>query len=313
MIYDTLGFTLHKKCTASCEICCFGCNPNSEEELDNDIVKNYIHESKSIDMIKNIAFTGGEPFLYYDKLKTLIKYANGYKKRTSVVTNGFWATSYEKTCEILKELKECGLEYLSVSHDHFHQKFVSTEKIKNLLKAACSVNLPISLSIVKMKNENVGDIINELGDSIYTSSIKIGPCLPVGNAVKNYDESKYYKMINSKDCRCSYSGNIVLGFNNKIYPCCSQVVMDTNLSIGNAKNLSLNEALFNLKNNMILYYLRNNTMKEIIEFAESKGIVVPKMVVNPCEVCKILFNKDINLNIYKEFFNNKFNSKKAII
>lgn len=71
-IYDTLGFTIHRVCNASCSICCFSSNPSCEEKLDVNRIKEYIDESESIKEIKTIAFTGGEPFLAYEVLTELI-------------------------------------------------------------------------------------------------------------------------------------------------------------------------------------------------------------------------------------------------
>lgn len=40
-IYDTLGFTIHRVCNASCSICCFSSNPSCEEKLDVNRIKEY--------------------------------------------------------------------------------------------------------------------------------------------------------------------------------------------------------------------------------------------------------------------------------
>lgn len=43
-IYDTLGFTIHRVCNASCSICCFSSNPSCEEKLDVNRIKEYKDE-----------------------------------------------------------------------------------------------------------------------------------------------------------------------------------------------------------------------------------------------------------------------------
>lgn len=300
-IYDTLGFTIHRVCNASCSICCFSSNPSCEEKLDVNRIKEYIDEAESIKEIKTIAFTGGEPFLAYEVLTELICYAKAVGKSVNTVTNGFWADSYEIAYEKLSYLKKCGLDYLSLSHDSYHKKFVKTENIRNILKATTKLGIPTSLAIVKIKDEDIGDIIDEIGNDIYTASIKIGPCLPVGRAQKVFSDDQFDRSIETSRAKCAYGANLVVCYDGTIYPCCSQVIVNTGLGIGNFKDISLHEALSKLKNNALLYYLRNTDMSFFSNYAKYKlGIEIPDYIVNPCELCEILFKKE-NIDLYNEY------------
>ena len=240
-IYDTLGFTIHRTCNASCSICCFSSSPSCDEKLNVDRIKEYIDESKEIQEIKTIAFTGGEPFLAYDLLIQLIQYAKHAGKKVNTVTNGFWANSYEKAYDCIAQLKECGLDYLSLSHDAYHKEYIKTENIRNILRATTTLGVPTSL----------GKIIDEIGNDIYTASVKIGPCLPVGRAKEVFKDEQYDRTIETKNAKCSYGGNLVVCYDGTIYPCCSQVIVNTGLGIGNFEDISLKEAMLKLKNNAL--------------------------------------------------------------
>lgn len=300
-IYDTLGFTIHRACNAACSICCFSSSPACEEKLNVKRIKEYIDESKDIPEIKTIAFTGGEPFLNYDLLTDLICYAKKAGKKVNTVTNGFWAEDEEATYNRLSYLKKCGLDYLSLSHDSYHKKFVKTENIRNILRATTKLDIPTSLAIVKLKDEDVGKIIDEIGSEIYTASIKIGPCLPVGRAEKSFADDKFDRTIDSSKAKCFYGGNLVVCYDGTIYPCCSQVIVNTGLGIGNFEEISLKEAMSRLKNNALLYFLRNADMQFYAQYAKEKlGIKIPDKIVNPCELCEILFKKE-NIDSFYDY------------
>lgn len=202
--YKTLAFTLFNTCNASCSMCCFECTPQSDDVLDISRVKEYIAESASIDEIKTISFTGGEPFLKYKSLVELVKYASYHSKRVTTISNGFWATSYDKAIKRLAELQASGLNHISISHDFYHKKYVKTEYVANLLRAASSLGVSSTLAMVKMKNQDIGAIVDELGNSLYATTLEILPCLPAGGARRNFSDDSFDRTIptDTKGLKC---------------------------------------------------------------------------------------------------------------
>ncbi|SET16990.1 radical SAM/SPASM domain-containing protein [[Clostridium] polysaccharolyticum] len=292
-MYDTLGFTLLKKCTAKCDICCFESAPSDEEKLDINRVKEYIEQSKELEQIKTIAFTGGEPFLVYEELLELVRLAKAAGKKPNTITNGFWAADGKTAFSRLKELKAAGIDYLSLSYDAYHGQYIDVNNIRNILNAAAQLGISTTLSIVKIKGEKIGDILDQIGSDIYTANIKIVPCLPSGRAAKMFHEEQFDRTILAENCRCPYGGNLVVLYDGKIYPCCSQEVPDTNLSIGDFNTITLKEALQRVKNNGLLYFLRNTDFRFFTEYAQNElGMELPQKVVNPCELCAILFKEN---------------------
>lgn len=294
MKYNTLGFTLFRKCTASCAMCCFEATPSSEERLDVERIKSYIDEAGSIDDITTISFTGGEPFIEYDLLLELVSYASKNNKISSCISNGFWATSYEKAYSMLKRLKDAGLKRINFSHDKFHKKYVRTEYVKNALMAARDIGLRTSLGVIRTKDEDVGEIINDLGNSLYGVILQVFTCYPAGGALKCLTEEQFDRTIKTEKLHCIYDGNIVVAFDGTIYPCCSQMVVETGLQIGNFQDITLKEALKKIKNNGILFCLRNKELDFFAEIAQNDfGMKIPDYVTNPCELCAQLLKKEI--------------------
>ena len=131
--YDVLAFTLTQKCSAQCEICCFESSPTCTMSLDINRVREYINSASKLDYIKTIAFTGGEPFLIYNDLRELIKLASLSGKRVTTITNGYWASNYDLVITKIKELKERGLNHLSISYDSYHSEYIDVNNIRNIL------------------------------------------------------------------------------------------------------------------------------------------------------------------------------------
>lgn len=99
MKYSTLGITLTRKCTAACATCCFSCNPSCKEKLEEQTLIKFLKSAEDVNDIKNIAFTGGEPFFYYDYLLRLVKLSKSIGKTSTVITNCYWAESEQRTIE----------------------------------------------------------------------------------------------------------------------------------------------------------------------------------------------------------------------
>ena len=307
--YTKLAFTLFRKCNASCSMCCFDSNPNCSEKLRIERIKQYIDEAKGIEYITTISFTGGEPFLEYYELLDLVKYASSSGKRVTTITNGFWATSYEFAYSRLKELQDAGLKHISVSHDSYHKEYIKSEYVANLLKAASQIGLPSTMACVKIKGEKIEDILDGLDNSLYATDLEIVPCLPAGGAKTTFNDCDYDRTLrtDTEGLRCIYGGNLVVAYDGNIYPCCSQMVFETGLSIGNFEELSLHEVLKKVKNNALLYLLRNKELKIFTDYAKIElNMEIPEKIVNPCELCALLFSK-INTPRFKEFVNIEIN------
>lgn len=307
--YNKLVFIMHKKCNASCSLCCFNSNPACHEKLEVGRVKEYINQSAYIPDIKSVSFTGGEPFLEYRTLLELVKYATERGKKVSTITNGFWATTYEKAYHRLKELKKNGLLSINISHDHSHQQYVNTSFVKNILLAALHLNLETTLVMVATKNEKMGDIVDELGCGLYGTNLAVSPCLPVG-AAGNYADVKFDRMLETSNLHCIYGGNLAIGYDGTIFPCCSQFIYEFGLGLGNYQQVELADVLRRVQNNALLYLLRNEKLDFFVDIARNRlHQSLPERVVNACELCALLFKKEL-VPLYRPYVMEKIQSLK---
>ena len=291
--YTTLGVMIHKKCNASCEICCTESNVQCKEKLDIDLTKKFIYSTKNNRKLSTISFTGGEPFLELDILKNLISFTSNINKNPTCITNGFWASDYDFTYDTLKELKCLGLRQLSISYDNYHKEFVDAQNIINVLRVARTLNMPVFLGIIKTSGEKTGHLIDELGDDILNAYIQVAPCYPTGRAKKIFNEKDFIRNMGVEKLLCPYNGYMSVSYDGKIYPCCSQFALGTELYIGTYIDYDYIKVLDRIKKNGILYILRNFGFDSFANIAKNKlNIKIPDLVTSPCELCSIFFNKD---------------------
>lgn len=297
MKYTTLGIVMHAECNAECDICSESCSPNRHERLDAERIKEII-DSFGDTSINTVAFTGGEPFLYYDRLIDLVRYAKQKGFSPTVVTNGFWAISDEIVEERIRELVDSGLTKLNISYDNYHKKYIAQENINRIVKQCNRYHLPYLIAVVKLKMERIGDLVDAFPVENGLINLMIVPCEPAGRAKIKFEERSFVRNTPINGQSCPYNGIITIASDGRIYPCCAHQVFGSALSIGHYSNLDADQIFYRLKNNGLLYILRNYGLDPLLEMNPSVKQELPEYVSSPCEICEKLFSNGISQ--YKE-------------
>lgn len=294
MKYKTLGFTLFRKCNANCDICCFESSPSCKERLDKELIKKYIDSAVRDENLQNISFTGGEPFLEYNLLLELIEYATEKGFNANLITNGFWANTKEIAIERLTALKKKGLKRMNVSFDEFHNEYINEKNVVNVVEACKKLSIPVVIGMIKKKDTNIGEVINKLDDGFLNIGLMVYPVLPVGGATKNLKAEDYIKYkLEDINLKCQYDGNIVVRYDGKIHPCCNQCVVDTELIVGDYAEEGYSDTLRAIKNNGILYILRNFGLAPFVAYGKNTlDMQLPEYVTSACELCRLFFSKE---------------------
>ena len=148
MIPRTLTFIFTLKCNIRCRHCSLNAHPLRQEVFKEQQILSLLDQAYDIPSIECVVFTGGEPTLYPNLLGKCIEYASKQGFRTRVVTNAWWAYSYEKAYRFLDELRSKGLDELCVSYSDFHADYIPLTNIVNAVRAAIDLNIKIALGIV---------------------------------------------------------------------------------------------------------------------------------------------------------------------
>ena len=290
-----LSFFLTDKCTAACKICCYKCNPNGNQVLNKELIKDYIRQLTQINSKADISFTGGEALVCYDILRECMEYANKLNFKSSLVTNCSFGKSVDEAKNLLKDLMSVGLYRIGISTDRFHQQFVPIQYVKNVLIAANEINLSTQLRLMETKNdESTDNTLDALRPEIYTTRTVFYPALPIGCATDNIPTDQFVKLFPADSARCIFDRSVIVLFNGDLLMCCSQFSHEIPLlKIGTFGKTSLEEAVKNISSNNYIYVMLKNGFGWYTNLAKHLGFKVDDFYGYPCQLCYELFsNKD---------------------
>jgi len=130
------GIMANYRCTAACRHCLYSCSPDRGDGYISKDVAESVCGLLCASWCRSVHIGGGEPFLDFDGLLTLIKVARNAGIRVEYIeTNAFWAADHSLTADRLKELARAGADTLCISVDPFHAEYIPLE-------------LPLSLAAV---------------------------------------------------------------------------------------------------------------------------------------------------------------------
>ncbi|MHC5083281.1 MAG: radical SAM protein [Planctomycetota bacterium] len=133
------GLMLTYKCTAACQFCYYYCSPKAGGLMSTETALN---AWKSLIAISGagarVHITGGEPFLYFDRMLDILKSAQneGLAGLDYIETNGSWAACDKNVTEKIRLLNDRGMNRLKISWDPFHEEFVRIDRVKRLISIA---------------------------------------------------------------------------------------------------------------------------------------------------------------------------------
>lgn len=292
-MYRALVLVYTLKCNLSCEICCFSCSPKRNEKMELQDALNYVAQAKKEGM-RILGITGGEPFLYEDEILALSEYATEIGLMVTITTNCFWASTYEKTLEMINKLKKSGVNHMKISCDEFHNKNIPYENIKNVLKAAREADFRIVVGSTIIKDSyKLSDIIKKLGDSAHGFNLSGYDCYPVGKAKECFDENKFN--YNPKIPEgCPEKGCITIMPDGKTYPCGSMCGMIKERLIGSIKEESLNHLIEKAESNKHNQFITYYGIKYYYDYIKENklDIDIENKFVGACDACYKLFTKN---------------------
>lgn len=160
------------KCTATCNNCCFQCNPKCTKKMSFAEMKQYLDKCiHTYPNIKVLVFTGGECTLLWEDLIKMISYASSIGIKTRIVTNGWWAKSYKIAVNKINELVKAGLKEINFSTGDDHQQWVPFKQVRNAAVASIRHHLICAINVETKDNSffNIDNIISK--DKVFKSLI----------------------------------------------------------------------------------------------------------------------------------------------
>jgi MoaA/NifB/PqqE/SkfB family radical SAM enzyme len=264
-----------------------------------DVILKRVKEKKSI---TSLGITGGEPMLFPDLIEYILDFDFERKIKITLKTNGFWGGSLEKY-EYLLNRATSKLAFVSFSYDEFHKEFIDVKNIRKAVEYLYRIKIQTDLVGCFLKNStSPADILDDIGESAFFTNFLYQPVVKTGGAGLIFGDDKFIKIVDldydRETIRCIAPArkDLLVDSNLDVYPCCSQVVQNTILRIGNVRDMSFDELENVLANNKIFYTMFSKGFKPFLDYMDIHKIDYPHKLSSPCEICGFLFSSEWFLN-----------------
>lgn len=306
-LFNNIGIALTRKCNASCRMCCFECNPVRTETLTEQEVYDIIEQAKEIDGISRIGFSGGESMLCPDLLFSGLAKAKEAGMRTSLTSNGFWGEDDIMCRRTLNTFRTLGLDSLTISVDHYHLEYVPLSAIINIIRNSRSTGIPLTLAVGdSLEGKRAIDILQDLGADAYTTNLILYPFMPVGRGCEIPDTA-IYQLPYDPEWKCHNNNHLAILYDGSVYPCCSQAVYGSALSIGNIREQALSDIAKKYAGKCIFSTLRRRGLDWFVKIAvERFGMELPDHFHSPCQLCNRLFTDKTFLDGLSEYIDQEY-------
>lgn len=321
---NRLNFIVTDKCNIKCDFCAVGSGPNLEGNLSFNEMCSIYDQLHKLSKIDSVVFTGGEPFIYLDEIYNTLDFI--YKKNqrpvVRIITNAYWATSFNLAKEILSKLKKVGLTELNYSVDDFHQQFIPVERIKNAVEAALDLNIPVhlahktypgSISNKSTYEELLNREILDLGMSTNNNfssdllTFSSGNTVPIGRGSDKINKSEWVpKEFSKNHCKgpcSSVFDSINISPKGFLVPCCGLIDREIPLFYsGNILENNLEDIMKKSNKNILYNWLALEGPYAIKEFVNkiNPEIYFEGKYVQKCQICQELFSNDEVISIISE-------------
>lgn len=186
---DNINVMLTTRCNSNCKYCYLSANNNVYDELNFQILKNFLKDFITNNG-KKVMFTGGEATLY-PNFKEIIEYAKKIKLHTTVFTNGLMFN--KDNIDFIKKIDELVISFDGKPevHDYYRGLTGSHSHTINLFKLLKDNNIDYSIqTTVGDKNINDIEYVANIGTKYGAKSIKFSNIVSEGRAKFNDEFSK---------------------------------------------------------------------------------------------------------------------------
>ena len=259
-------------------------------------VERYLTEVTNAYPLHSITVHGGEPFLYFERLKHVVKTAKYLDiSRRGVITNSYWAKTKGIAEKKLQELKKAGLTHITFSVDAFHQEFIPLENVVNAITSATNINFDIWIDSYFITDINADNFYNNKNREIL-KKLEEMDILNIKKYVVSFegrgaDLAKYGEVkdgIPSGKCPLPFwiGGDLTAPTTVEI-DWEGNVTLCPGICIGNTRTHPLVEILqnYNCSTHPILSKIFDEGPKGLLKIAVAKGFKQDIIFVNECHLC----------------------------
>lgn len=291
MLFDTLSILITDRCNASCEICCLNCSPGGKQTLETAQIEKAIRQAAETEGMEEIRFTGGEPFLYADRVEACAAYAAERGLRSVIHTNGFWGADERKAAERTRALKEAGVVKIHFSADPYHQKYVPFSALEAAMRLTREAGIETELSVMEINgSRHWQQALAAMPEEIKAAGIITYPLLPVGRAAGLVREDQLIRVFAPDTAECIYSGMASLTPDGCYHLCCTMYFQTIpRISLGHMDEVSFSELEAIVLADDYLYLMLREGFGWYMQKLREHGRRVPESICFPCVCCEMVF------------------------
>jgi pyruvate-formate lyase-activating enzyme len=294
MIPQSLAFLLTYKCNFLCDHCSVSAGPECREALAADHLRRVMEEAYVLPSIRVVVFTGGEPTLYPELLKTGISLAHEEGFVTRLVTNAWWARTPEKAHHFAQNLRAAGLDELNISFDDFHlpylEAFGGEQNVVNAVRAATALGMTVLVGAVfypgaRIRTNYLRQTFQEAGIQQEVKFLE-DFVFPLGRARKRLPAHLFVSdPEKTKKGACQEAGQILAILpDGKVLFCCGHIINSRAQEIFTVDTLAsgapLSEIVARMQRNVLYWWLHFEGPEAVYD-----ELGVEKRFQRKCEAC----------------------------
>ena len=289
---SVIGILLTSKCNIACRHCCNESGPGHAGSVEFSSIARAIDEATHIPSVRQIGFSGGEPFLFLDLLHRAVEYAGSRGYSSSVTTNGFWGQSRAIDGH-LRTLRDAGLTSLCISTSAFHQEFLSSARLSAAVALALDAGLAVTVNIVGSATFGRPSVERSLGELADRVEVVVMPLLPSGRAATQAGIEEFEGAVAAPmgNCRHHFS-KLAIDRRGDAYPCCSPGGFTDPLRLGNVYRDGLSAVLESAGQSRLLAILEEVGPAYFLPFLRASGMALPETFSDQCHLCHFMLSDE---------------------
>jgi organic radical activating enzyme len=247
-----------------------------------------------------VTWTGGEPFLSFESLKTGLWAASGRGFKSEILTSGTWFHDHPSLLDEIAAIKDVSIR---ISVDAEHQRSVADEELVRLLEQAEALGLEANLTLREIPGDDnaVKRTIAALQHALpqfvekkrhQSRFFHTIPHMPVRDPRQPGQDSQELnpKAVKwKKPCTLAFR-DLVVGEDGVVYPCCGVIGLSKRdqFAVGDPLELTGHELLRIRNQHPLLSRLR---CQGPYQMAKDKGLEPDQWGIHfatPCHLCLTL-------------------------
>ncbi len=308
-----VGLAVTEQCPVGCRHCLSSSSTMQVPDMPApETHLNWIAKVSRVDRCTAITITGGEPFLYFQRLLQVVDGCRTRGLSANVFTSAYWATSDEIAADKLKQLAHAGLTGITVSADEYHQERVPQANVARVLNAAreCGLSPKVALTYVprgRSATQVKRDLRRELGQRTLDGvEIEAGGIVKLGRAREMVFPGN--RPAEQPKLVCNALGPVIQ-LDGTVASCCRAPLPSTSsLIIGDLNAEDFQTIYQRFLSHPIIPFIQTWGLLEMLERLIDEGLATglegyrDAREEEVCELCQALLSEPAHVSFFAEQF-----------